>query len=123
MADLHTAGRCRKPGCRMVHSFTGAKDLNEHEQAAERSDPLQAALATIAELRERLAEAEAVIAGLRAELDRAGGHDVYVCMERDRQMMVSQLTGVRSGTVLRFTDSDRELVLDEDGHWVARQPA
>jgi hypothetical protein len=123
MADLHNAGGCRKPGCRMSHTVAGAEHLNAHEQAAERSDPLQAALSTIAVLRNRLAEAEAVIAGLRAELDRAGGHDVYVCMERDRQMMVSQLTGVRSGTVLRFTDSDRELVLDEDGHWTARQPA
>ena len=67
-----------------------------------------------------LAEADQVITGLRADLNRAGGHDQYACLERDQDVMKAQLAGVRAGTVLRFTDTGGSVVLDQDGHWVPR---
>lgn len=117
MAVRHVAGQC---SCGQYHSAAGAGELNEDELAHHPSGP-QRMLAEAArenrELRARVAELETANAGLRAGLDRAGGHDVYVCMHRDRDLMTAQIRNVQAGTRLRFTDHDGSLVLDEDGHW------
>lgn len=103
----------------MVHSVAAASDLNGHEARHNAAnDEIGYLKRRNEELRSRNGELEAMIGGLRAELDRAGGHDVYVCMERDRDLMISQLAGVEAGTRLRFTDTHRVIELDRDGHWV-----
>lgn len=120
----HRAGVCPKPGCRISHTVAGADALNDREQKQRaQADEISMLQARNEELRSRIGSLEAMVAGLRAELARAGGHDVYVCMRRDMAMMTSQLTGVRSGTILRFTDSDEAVMLDEDGRWRPFQPA
>jgi hypothetical protein len=111
---------------------TGANSLNEAAVLTVTLPPelrmlvtsaISAALpvftAVMSAIRHLLADKDAEIDALRAELDRAGGRNVVVCMERDAALMQAQCAGEPPGTILRFTDTGGEMELTGQG-WQPR---
>jgi hypothetical protein len=64
-------------------------------------------------------ELEAEIARLRAELDERENRPLLLCMDSFMQLATVSCPDAIEGTVIRATDTGRELVLD-GGLWVKR---
>lgn len=86
---------------------------------AERDAAAAVHQAAIRDLSAQLTEARSEIARLKAEADTAAGTNVVHCLERDMERLISsdQLAGEADGTILRATDTGREIRL-ADGMWL-----
>ena len=59
-----------------------------------------------------IAEREAEVASLKAQLDGYQGRTVYFCTDSQLGTAAEQMDGAEPGTILRATDTGRELVRD-----------
>ena len=66
-------------------------------------------------------EATAEIARLRAELDLYQGRQVLFCADGQLAAAAEQVTDAIPGTILRATDTGRELMLSRAGIWEPRE--
>ena len=80
--------------------------------------PAAYALATIAQ--EIIAEGTTEMARLKGELDRYQGRQVLYATDARLEQVSEQVDGAQPGTVLRATDTGRELQLGRDGGWSPR---